>query len=203
MTTFLLIRHGENDSIGHYMPGRTPGLVLNEAGKAQANRIAESLSGVKLERIISSPLDRTVQTAAPLVKSTSLPLEINDAFIEMDPGEWTSRPFSELFQNPLWAQLRSDLKDAGYPGGETFISTQERLWQGMQQILKQTKGGIVALFTHADCVRLLTASALHIPLSHYNRMIIDTASLTVITFRNGNPVLEVLNNRLPYSWQPG
>jgi probable phosphoglycerate mutase len=202
MTTILLIRHGENDSIGHYMPGRTPGLGLNEAGKAQARLVAECLSGVKLERIISSPLDRTVQTATPLVEKTGVRLEMDTDFIEMDPGEWTSRPFSELFQNPLWAQLRSDPKDAGYPGGETFISTQERLWHGMQRVLKQTEAGIVAIFTHADCVRLITASALHIPLSHYNRMIIDTASLTVITFRTGNPMVEVLNNRLPYSWQP-
>jgi probable phosphoglycerate mutase len=202
MTTILLIRHGENDSIGHYMPGRTPGLGLNAAGKAQAGQVADCLAGVKLDRIISSPLDRTRQTAAPLAARTGLVMELVEGFIEMDPGDWTSRPFTELFQDPLWTQLRSDPQDAGYPGGETFIATQERLWQSTQQVLKETSQGTVAIFTHADCVRLITAAALRIPLSHYNRMLIDTASLTVINFRASGAVVEVLNNRLAYSWQP-
>jgi broad specificity phosphatase PhoE len=72
MTTFLLIRHGENDWVGRRLPGWTPGLHLNQRGRAQAQALVELLRPVRLEAIYSSPLERALESARPLARSKGL-----------------------------------------------------------------------------------------------------------------------------------
>ena len=76
MTTILLIRHGENDSLGKYLPGHLAFIHLNEAGKSQAFLVADSLKDIPITSIISSPLERAVETADPLAKMLGLTIDI-------------------------------------------------------------------------------------------------------------------------------
>lgn len=66
MNEVLLIRHGLTDAVGRAMMGRSPGVHLNGVGHAQAERLAERLRGTALAAIVSSPLERTRETAAPI-----------------------------------------------------------------------------------------------------------------------------------------
>ncbi|MBA4420285.1 MAG: phosphoglycerate mutase [Anaerolinea sp.] len=204
MTTIMLIRHGENDSIGRYLPGQRPGLHLNVAGQEQARQIGLSLADVPVSRVISSPMERAMETAVPLAEARNLRIEIHPGFTEMHPGDWTGRSFSDLNNDPAWAKLRSDPDTCGYPGGEDFKETQQRLWTALQEVLDQEaiEKGITAIFSHADCIRLLLAKALEIPLKRYNRLMIATASLSILVFRKNLIILDGQNLRLPCKWQP-
>src|SRR5262249_1456819 len=95
-TTFYLIRHGSNDFFAHTLVGRKPGVQLNEKGRGEAERLAAKLAGEKLQRIFSSPLERCLETAAPLAQRTGLKVETADALLEVDFGEWTGRTFVDL-----------------------------------------------------------------------------------------------------------
>jgi len=202
MTTILLIRHGENDSIGQWLPGRQPGLHLNKDGLEQAKKIAQCLKNVPITGVISSPMERAVETASPLAQSRNLPVIIREEFIEMDPGEWAGRRFTDLNENTGWLELRKNPAASGFPGGETFAGAQKRLWAGLRNVLRDHPDGLVALFSHADCIRILTARAIGMPLRRFNRLLVETASLTVLTIKGDHILMEVQNNRLPYSWQP-
>ena len=72
MTMVFLIRHGLTDHTGRRLYGRTPGLHLSERGREQAERLAERFSGVRLAAVYSSPLDRCIETAAPLAAAQGL-----------------------------------------------------------------------------------------------------------------------------------
>ena len=63
VTTVLLVRHGLTALTGPVLAGRTPGVDLDERGRAQAAAVAQRLAGVALQAIVSSPLDRCRQTA--------------------------------------------------------------------------------------------------------------------------------------------
>ncbi|HVQ94005.1 MAG TPA: MSMEG_4193 family putative phosphomutase [Mycobacteriales bacterium] len=63
MTTVLLVRHGLTAMTGPVLAGRTLGLGLDERGRAQAAVLAQRLAPVPLAAIVSSPLDRCLQTA--------------------------------------------------------------------------------------------------------------------------------------------
>ena len=66
MTTLFLIRHGLTAVTGKTLYGRTPGVSLDDRGRAQADALADLLAPVRLTAVYSSPLDRCVETMAPL-----------------------------------------------------------------------------------------------------------------------------------------
>ena len=73
MPAILLIRHGENEYVKTgRRAGRKDGVHLNEKGRAQAQALAEALAHIPLKAVYSSPLDRTMETAAPLAARAML-----------------------------------------------------------------------------------------------------------------------------------
>ena len=203
MTTILLIRHGENDSLGKYLPGHLAFIHLNEAGKSQAFLVADSLKDIPITSIVSSPLERAVETAEPLAKMLGLTIDIEPGFIEMGTGSWTGKNFPEIKRDPLWDKLRSDPENYGFPEGESFGKAQQRLWATLQQVVeKQPEHAIVAVFSHSDCIKLLLTSAIDVPLKRYYSFSVDTASLSVLVFRKNRIYLDGQNLRLPYQWKP-
>jgi len=68
MTTVLLVRHGLTAMTGQVLVGWTPGVGLSERGRAQAEALAERLVPVKLDAVVTSPLQRCQETAAAVVR---------------------------------------------------------------------------------------------------------------------------------------
>jgi len=72
VTTILLVRHGQTPTTGKVLPGRAAGLHLADAGRAQAALVAERLVGIEIAALYCSPLERTVETAAPIAEAFGL-----------------------------------------------------------------------------------------------------------------------------------
>jgi 8-oxo-dGTP diphosphatase len=73
----LLLRHAK---AGKRLstPSRDAARKLDGAGRRQAARLAAELAGHSIERIVSSPLPRCVETVVPLARSLDLEVEIRD-----------------------------------------------------------------------------------------------------------------------------
>jgi len=63
MTTVLLIRHGSTDIMDRGVGGRSEGISLNTAGRAEARELVVRLAGIPLHSIYSSPQQRARETA--------------------------------------------------------------------------------------------------------------------------------------------
>ena len=96
MTTFFLIRHASNDLFKHTLVGRSPGVYLNEIGKSEAKQLAVNLAVQDLTHILTSPLERCVETAQPIAKRLNLKVEHSEPLKEVNFGDWTGRKFAEL-----------------------------------------------------------------------------------------------------------
>lgn len=95
-TRLLIARHGQTD---HNVVGRLQGQVdipLNETGKAQAQQLARALDGMHIDRIVSSPLSRAVNTARPLADALGLGIDTDAAFIERGFGDWEGLTGAEI-----------------------------------------------------------------------------------------------------------
>lgn len=203
MTTILLIRHGDNDSLGKYLPGHLSGIHLNEAGKAQALLVAESLKSIPITSVISSPLERAVETATPLADKLGLTIILHMGFIEMSTGSWTGKHFTEIKGDPIWKKLREDPENHTFPDGESFGEAQARLWDALNDtIARQDEHTIAAVFSHSDCIKLLLARAMDVPMKRYYSFSVEPASLSILIFKKNRIYLDGLNIRLPYQWQP-
>ncbi|NOX22130.1 MAG: histidine phosphatase family protein [Actinobacteria bacterium] len=78
-----LVRHGHVHNPRHLVYASLPGFGLSDEGNKQAATLALRLSGMAIARIVSSPLERAIQTATPLASALNLPI-----IIDHDLSEW-------------------------------------------------------------------------------------------------------------------
>ncbi len=68
MTVVLIVRHGLTSTTGKALTGWLPGISLDDRGRAQAEAVAERLARLPLAAVVSSPLERCVQTATAIAE---------------------------------------------------------------------------------------------------------------------------------------
>jgi probable phosphomutase (TIGR03848 family) len=180
MTKFLLIRHALTDSVGKRLSGRKPGVPLNAEGQAQAQQLASRLTDVRLDAIYSSPLERAVQTAAPLAAQHNLETTINNDFLELDFGDWTNCTFQELQDQPQFQRFNSFRSNTRIPGGELMLEAQARAVAGLGKLCAQHPGQTVAVVSHADLLKAAVAYYAGIHLDMFQRLEISPASVSVL-----------------------
>ena len=73
MATVLLLRHGLTALTGPVLAGRTPGVHLDERGQKQAAAVAERIAALPLTAIVTSPLERCVETAEAIAARSAQP----------------------------------------------------------------------------------------------------------------------------------
>jgi broad specificity phosphatase PhoE len=81
-TTVHVLRHGEVHNPEGVLYGRLPDYHLSDLGVAMAVRIAEHLKGEDVVHLVSSPLERAQETAAPAAAMLELPVTIDERLIE-------------------------------------------------------------------------------------------------------------------------
>jgi probable phosphoglycerate mutase len=182
MTTFLLIRHGENDWVGRRLPGWTPGLHLNARGRAQAEALVAVLRPVRLEAIYSSPLERALETARPLAKAKGLAVHRAPGLADLQVGDWQGRSLRGLSRTRLWPVIQHTPSLARFPGGESFTEAQARVVAALEAVRRthDSPRSVVACFTHADSIKLAVAHYLGLPLDLFQRLAVEPASVTAL-----------------------
>jgi probable phosphoglycerate mutase len=95
-TTLFLVRHGETvDNARQIMQGQTQG-ELNERGKEQAQQVARRLADETLDAVVSSDLQRAVQTAEIIAAPHGLTVMTTPLLRERDWGSFTGRYIPDL-----------------------------------------------------------------------------------------------------------
>jgi len=192
MTTFLLIRHGLTDAVDHRLAGIAPGTHLNDIGRTQAERLVEQLRNVPLTAIVSSPLERTRETADPIARDRGLPVETNAAFLEYDVGAWTGMPFTALDTNAAWHRFNTARSVTRPERGELMIEVQQRAVTALVDLAARYRDGTVAVVSHGDVIRAMLLFALGMPIDFYHRLEILPARISIVEFTGDLPrVLQV------------
>jgi probable phosphoglycerate mutase len=179
----LLIRH----ATAEYKPGRlygwTPGVNLSAHGREEAKRLAERLEGVRLTAVYSSPLERCVQTAQVLIEGRKLEIGIEPRLGEVRYGSWQGRTYRSLVKTKLWRTVQSVPSRARFPGGgESLLELQGRGVEAVEAIRARHPRGVVVAFSHADMIKALLAHYLGMHLDLFQRIHVDTASVSAIGF---------------------
>lgn len=198
MTTLLLIRHGENSMVGKRLAGRLPGVSLNERGQQQAQELCRVLAKAPIKAIYSSPMERAMETAAPLAQTLGLPILPAPGLIELDYGAWQGKTIKQLSRMKLWKVVQEKPSEMRFPGGESFIEVQQRTAAEIERIAAaHEESELVGCFSHGDIIRLAIAHFLGMPLDLFQRVSADTASVTVLHInKKGHPRLAHINQIL-------
>ena len=194
MTLLFLIRHGLTDQTGKRLYGWTPGVHLSDRGREQAEGLAHRFEGMRLSAIYSSPLERCRETAAPLAAGRGVRVHVRRELGEVDYGSWTNRPLSQLARTKLWTSVQRTPSQVTFPGGESFLQVQERTLRAIGEIAAAHPRGHVALVSHGDVIRLLISHLSGAHLDEFQRVIIDTASVSVVAVGSGPPRIFRVND---------
>lgn len=194
MTYLFLIRHGENEWVETgKLAGRTLDVHLNEKGHQQSAALVERLTGQPITAIYSSPLVRCIETAQPLAQRLELPIWEEPDLLEVDYGAWRGAALKELSQKPEWQLVQIYPSGFRFPDGETLREVQSRAVAALERIRTQHPGEAVALFAHGDILRTVLAWYLGTPLDLFQRIVINTASISLIAFHHFGPRILVVN----------
>ena len=205
MAIILLVRHGHNDFVGKKLAGRQPGVHLNQKGKEQADQLAAALSGLPIRAVFASPLERTQETAAPIARAHDLNIETLPELNEIDFGNWQGKGLENLRKGRYWKQVQEHPADFRFPKGESFAEAQLRMVNCLMQISDAyAKDDLVVCVGHSDMIRLAVAHFLAMPLNDFQRLQIETASITVLYFSGGKAHFGAINHVLtfPENLQP-
>jgi probable phosphoglycerate mutase len=204
MPLILLIRHGENDYVKKgRLAGRMPGVHLNERGRQQSQALVEKLSGAPLKAIYSSPLERALETAAPLAAAFGLEVCTLPGLTEMDPGEWQGKSLKGLRQLKLWRLVQAAPSRMRFPGGESFIEAQQRIVRELEQLCaRHDARDLVACVFHADPIKLVVAFYLGLPIDLFQRLAVSPGSITALHLGEAGSQLLTLNYDPLFSLQP-
>jgi broad specificity phosphatase PhoE len=193
VTTFLLIRHGQTDAVGHHLAGVAPGTHLNDEGRAQTLRLVERLHCVPLAAVASSPLERTMETAVPVARDHHLDVEPLPAFLEYDVGAWTGATFAALESDAAWQRFNTMRSTSRPERGELMLEVQTRSVAALLDLRRRYTSGNVAVFSHGDVIRAMLLFVLGMPIDFFNRIEILPARITVVEFGEDAPRVLLVN----------
>jgi probable phosphomutase (TIGR03848 family) len=194
VTLLLLIRHGVTEATGVRLLGWTPGISLSPSGREQADAIASRLEAIPIAGIYSSPLDRCRETAAPLAVARGRDVVVREELGEVRYGSWTNRPLRQLARTKLWRRVQAVPSGVRFPGGESLLEVQARAIRGLEQICGEHPRRAVAVFSHADVIKLLVAHYAGAPMDLFQRLAIDPASISAIGVGDGVPRILLVND---------
>jgi probable phosphoglycerate mutase len=191
---FFLVRHGANDTVGHGIAGRRPGVRLNAEGLAQATAVAERLATAELAAVYCSPMERTRETAEAIASRSGVPLRIMDALNEVDFGGWTGSAFSDLDRDPRWAGFNRVRSQTRIPGGELMLETQTRMVVALEQLCAAHPKERIAVVSHGDPIRAALIYYIGIPIDLMQRLQIDLASVSVVAVDAQGATVRCINH---------
>jgi probable phosphoglycerate mutase len=194
-TVVLLIRHAHTDAVGAWLAGRRDDVPLNQAGRAQAERLRTRLTSVDIGAVYSSPMQRAIETAGPLARERGLRILPNLDLTEIDFGEWTGARLDALDADPRWTRFNRLRSMAPVPRGERAIDVQARIVRALEDARIRHPNATVAFVTHCDVIRLAILHVAGAPIDFIHRFEIAPASITAVALGNGHPGLLYVNDR--------
>jgi probable phosphomutase (TIGR03848 family) len=202
MPIFLLIRHGETDyNKKMHIAGRLPDVHINNKGRQQAQALADKLASAPIKAIYSSPLERAMETAEPLAKALKLEVVSLPGLLETDCGEWQGQSIKKLRRYKLWQSVQQRPALFHFPGGEWIGECQHRMVQVIETLrLQHSPQDLLACFSHADPIKQVIAYYLGLPLDSFQRLSIDTASITALQVTESGSRLIMLNYNPSFTW---
>jgi len=143
-------RHGQTQwNLENKVNGRTD-LPLTELGLQQARLLAERTKELKIDVILSSPLLRARQTAAPTAALHGLEILVDDRLIEQDYGvyEGADRQDPGFLGNKRHFAVR-------YPGGESMMDVAARVYALLEELKGKYPGKTILLVCHGGICRII------------------------------------------------
>jgi alpha-ribazole phosphatase len=164
-----------------------------QSAQTLARRLA-SLGAPLPQHLVTSPLQRCAQVAAPLATHFDCALGVDARLQEIDFGEWEGRPWAAIDRAALdaWA---ADLRHARMHGGESVAQFEVRVgaWLASWPAPTAELGLRVLAVTHAGVMRMIASLALGEPLDTILKWPLEMAAIVWLRREPGTDAWRLLH----------
>jgi broad specificity phosphatase PhoE len=194
-TIVHLLRHGEVHNPEGVLYGRLPGYRLSEDGVLMAKAAARWFADRDITALFSSPMQRALETAAPLADAFDLSVTVDDRLIEAD-NHFEGMTFGvgkgSLKRPEHWRYLVNPFRPSW---GEPYKVIADRMRSATIRAREAAKGHEAICVSHQLPIWILRLHAEHRRLWHHPvKRECALASVTSLTFE-GSRLVEVSYNQ--------
>jgi len=191
-TELLFIRHGETDWNRLQRFQGHVDVPLNEAGQAQARRLAACLAAERHDALFSSDLQRARQTAAPLAAAWGRDDGVLPGFREQNFGllEGLDAPTIQERHPALWRGWLQQDADFAAPGGETPRQFHSRVLAALNELVVARAGQRVVVVTHGGVLDMLWRTAHGLPLAGLRQCHIPNTGINRLRWHDGTLLID-------------
>ncbi|MFJ2620625.1 histidine phosphatase family protein [Glutamicibacter sp. NPDC087344] len=202
MATVILVRHGRSTAnTSGLLAGRGEGITLDATGREQAALTGQRLASVPLVAVVSSPLERCVQTSQFIIdRQSGTPDTVLDReLLECDYGLWQGRTLAELAKEELWKIVQAQPSAATFPGGESLAAMQARSVAAIRRHdaaieSEHGPGAVWVAVSHGDIIKSVLADALGMHLDMFQRLNVSPASVSIVRYAVNRPSVVSINS---------
>ena len=177
----LLLRHATTDMVDTHLCGDEPGIRLNGLGRKQAAALARRIPPV--DALLSSPIDRALETARIVGALKRLRPKIVEEFREFDFGRWAGKRFTDLARDPQWRRFEENTPSVRAPGGESMRDVRSRSVSALEAMVElNNRNKTIVVVSHSAIIRALLTHAADAPLRNYWRFTSEPASISELQY---------------------
>ncbi|MFZ2539159.1 MAG: histidine phosphatase family protein [Oscillospiraceae bacterium] len=198
VTTVYFVRHGE--SLGNtkgFFQGHT-NCDLTENGILQLELLKERCKDIAYDAIYSSPLKRTLDTAAAVNFHHKLPIIVEDGLIEINGGVFEGKLWTELpkLYPAEFAVFRNNFHLFNPEDGESVRTVYDRMIATVERLVMQNKGKTIILVSHGCSIKNYLCYATSTPFEKVGELAwSDNTSISKVIFDNARtPQVEFMND---------
>lgn len=187
MNHIILLRHAHSQANEkNILAGRMSGVGLSDKGKGQALSLVARIGAASIDHLHISPMQRCQETIQPWMlskhSSTLKTSSIDDAFDEVDYGNWSGLPLKKLRKDPLWSVIQNKPSQVKFPGGESIKAAQKRAVSQVDELIGARSKKNHLIVTHSDLIKLMVTHFIGNKLDNFQHIAIDPATFTVLRY---------------------
>lgn len=189
MPLVIFMRHGQADNnVNRTLVGRHLESHLTEQGRQQVADAARYLKGVKIDRVVVSPVIRTVETAKIVCDEIGVEYETDDRLYEIELGKLVGMNYEEVVTK--YGNLFLKFYDEHDPvlasfGVEPFTEVKRRVRSLLEEVMEKHGSSNVLCVTHLDPIKAAISGVLDLKPEALYRWHIRNAALTILKQQAG------------------
>jgi broad specificity phosphatase PhoE len=193
----ILVRHAETLwNKDKRIQGGSSDVALSEEGIRQAHLLSKFFQGENIAAIVSSPLQRALDTAKIIAEPHGLQVKEDAGLKELEVGEleglsWTNlgTSFTKFLLKKWQGQGTGSIK-----GGESFVQLQQRSWDSVEQLRSNCDGDTAIVVSHYFATLSIIFKALGLLPEYLPKFRIANGGISIIEFSSYGPRLITFNN---------
>lgn len=157
MTDIYITRHGQTV---WNKEGKIQGRLnsdLTEKGIVGAELLSERIKDIKLDYILSSPIERALKTAQIARGQKKVDIIKYDGLKEIDCGDFEGKLLENVMKNhpDVYKKIVDDPFNQRYPNGENLKEFYDRVSKCFQEIIDSYKNKTILIVGHGGTIRAI------------------------------------------------